>query len=411
MTVDTSTPFVGLKLVPELFDHATLGMARSLGRLGVETWTFHDDPSAPAARSRYARKRIFWNRDERPEDDPLAMLEALAARIGRKAVLLATDDVSSVFLSENARLLAEWFVFPEQPEGVANTLYDKKQMYLLCKRLHVPTPETAFPESDSDVERFLSDAVFPVVVKGIDSWKLQARTGVRMVIVESADELRAAYGRLADPEDPNLMLQEYIPGGAESVWMFNGYFDALSRCLFAVTGRKLRQFPPYTGMTSLGICLRNDEVEASTVQLMHQVGYRGVLDIGWRYDARDGRYKLLDVNPRLGASFRLFVGSDGLDVVRAAYLDLTGQTVPSSRPREGRRWLVENLDLVSSRRYFRDGALTVGDWARAFRGVDEAAWFAADDPLPFAAMAGRFLLTKARGAAGPGRFGLFSEPT
>ena len=48
---------------------------------------------------------------------------------------------------------------------------------------------------------------------------------------------------------------------------------------------------------------------------MKEVGYRGILDIGWRYDARDDRYKLLDVNPRLGASFRLFVGKGGMDVL------------------------------------------------------------------------------------------------
>src|SRR2546425_3495393 len=47
--------------------------------------------------------------------------------------------------------------------------------------------------------------------------------------------------RSEDLEHPNLMLQEYIPGGEDSVWMFNGYFNEHSECLFGITGKKLRQ--------------------------------------------------------------------------------------------------------------------------------------------------------------------------
>jgi D-aspartate ligase len=48
---------------------------------------------------------------------------------------------------------------------------------------------------------------------------------------------------------------------------------------------------------------------------MQEIGYSGIVDIGYRYDRRDGEYKLLDVNPRVGATFRLFVDSNGMDVV------------------------------------------------------------------------------------------------
>jgi predicted ATP-grasp superfamily ATP-dependent carboligase len=129
-------------------------------------------------------------------------------------------------------------------------------------------------------------------------------------------------------------------------------------------------------------------VEAVTHRLMKALGYRGIVDMGYRYDARDGRYKLLDVNPRIGATFRLFVGSNGLDVARALYLDLTGQPVPASQAPEGRRWLVENQDLSAGLVYLRDGHLTPAEWLRSLRGVSEVAWFAWDDPVPFGLMLG-----------------------
>jgi predicted ATP-grasp superfamily ATP-dependent carboligase len=181
----------------------------------------------------------------------------------------------------------------------------------------------------------------------------------------------------------NVMLQEYVPGTPETVWMFNGYFDGRSDCRIGFTGKKIRQSPPYTGATTLGVCLPNPTVQEVTERFMRSIGYRGILDIGYRFDERDGQYKLLDVNPRIGGTFRLFVGDGGLDVLRAMHLDLTGREVPATELPDGRRWIVEPLDVTSSIVYRRRGDIRLGGWLRSFRGVREAAWWALDDPLPF----------------------------
>ena len=216
-----------------------------------------------------------------------------------------------------------------------------------------------------------------------DGPRLQQRTGKTMIIVGSVAELLQHYDLMEEPGNPNLMLQEYIPGGEDSVWMFNGYFDRDSRCLAGFTGKKIRQTPAYTGSTSLGIMLHNQTVAETTERFMKAIGYRGILDIGYRYDARDAQYKVLDVNPRIGSTFRLFVDRNGLDVARVLYRDLTGQRIPEVRPAEGRKWIVEDQDLWSSRRYWNDGKLSVSQWLASFRGVREGAWFAWDDPQPF----------------------------
>ena len=73
------------------------------------------------------------------------------------------------------------------------------------------------------------------------------------------------------------------------------------------------------------------------------------MDLDYRLDLRDGQYKLLDFNPRVGAQFRLFEDDAGMDVVRALHLDLTGRPVPRGRPIEGRAFMVETGDLLSTR--------------------------------------------------------------
>jgi predicted ATP-grasp superfamily ATP-dependent carboligase len=110
--------------------------------------------------------------------------------------------------------------------------------------------------------------------------------------------------------------------------------------------------------------------------------------MGYRYDARDGRYKLLDVNPRIGSTFRLFVDPAGIDVFRALSLDMTGQPPPGRAPaREGRRWVVEHHDLAEAVTAIRRREVSVRAWLASLRGVREAAWFSPGDPLPAAALA------------------------
>ena len=374
---DTSVPAVVLKAE----EYGSLGIVRSLGRQGVPVYCVEANPAAPATRSRYCAGKFAWSVDTAPPERSVDFLLQIAKKFSTPPVLIPTGDAANVFVAEHAEALQPAFRFPVSPPGVAQTLYDKKEMYHLCKQFDVPTAETAFPLNGQDVLNFLRTAEFPIVLKAIDPARLQQRTGVRLLIVHDRATLLESYARMEDPDQPNLMLQEYIPGGEDTVWMFNGYFDANSECLFGATGRKLRQSPVYTGMTSLGICLKNETVAANTQKLMKAVGYRGILDIGHRYDARNGQYKILDINPRIGATFRLFAATNGLDVVRALYLDLTGQTVPLAEVRENRKWFVEDKDLFSCIAYRRDGKLTIGQWLASFRGVEEAAYFAWDDPI------------------------------
>lgn len=378
-TIDPSTP----ALVLSAQNYGGLGIIRSLGRLGVEVHAVDADPARPAARSRYLRQRHVFDLAASSPAETVDYLLDLGRRIGRPTVLIPTWDQTALVVSDHQEALAERFLFPHQPSGLARSLADKKLMHSLAVAHGVPTPGATFPLTVDDVIRFASTSTFPVMLKGIDGKRLKQRTGQLMVIVERPDDLVRLYREMEDPAEPNLMLQEYIPGGERDVWMFNGYFDEHSAPVVAFTGRKLRQTPVYTGVTSLGVCRERVTVRETTTRWMRALGYRGILDIGYRFDARDGQYKVLDVNPRIGATFRLFVAPNGMDVARAMYLDLTGQPVPPARQIEGRKWIVEGADLDSSLRYRRDGRLSLRDWAKSFKGVREGAYFARDDLAPF----------------------------
>jgi predicted ATP-grasp superfamily ATP-dependent carboligase len=380
---DTSTPIVVFGLSRGALHHGALGIARSAGRLRIPVYRVCRERWAPAALSRYSRGWIGvpWDASD---EQILDTLHTLAQRVGR-AILIAVDDAGSVFVDTHTVALQREFVFPRQPPGLAQELSSKREMYELCLTHSVPTPASQFPRSEAELLQLAAATPFPTVAKCINAGDAPPASP-RVSIANDREQLLHAYRQMESPKGANVMLQEFIPGTPESVWMFNGYFDERSECKVAFTGKKIRQAPPYTGATTLGVCEDNAAVLGDTVRLMRAVGYRGILDIGFRFDARDGQYKLLDVNPRIGGTFRLFVGPDGMDVLRAMYLDLTGQQVPATSLCEGRRWIVEPLDLLSSLTYLRRGDITMRGWVRSLRRVREAAWFALDDPAPFLAL-------------------------
>jgi D-aspartate ligase len=395
LIADTSTPIFVLRVKPDPVHHGGLLVARSAGRLGIAVHAVHAERVAPTALSRYVRSNLIIRR-EASADEWVENLLRVGRRLGR-AMLVPIDDPGTVLVDDHADALAERFIFPRRPPGLSRLLGSKRELHLLCERLRIPSPRAAFPSSAAEAAELAAGVGYPVVAKRIVAWAPPADPAAESVcIAHGREDLLAAYRRMESPAEANVMLQEHIPGAPTSVWMFNGYFDERSEALVGFTGRKLRQHPPYTGATTLGLCAANERVDRDARRLLREVGYRGIVDLGFRYDERDGSYKLLDVNPRIGATFRLFACDGGLDVLRAQYLHLTGQPVPPAVAREGRRWLVEPLDVRSSLRYWRDGLLTPGAWLRSYAGVEEAAWVAADDPLPAVAVALRLASDSAR---------------
>ena len=397
MMGDISSPVLLLGLE----HYSALGAMRSLGRCGVRVYGVHINARAPAAASRYCQGVFVRDLEAEPQGASVDFLFAIARKIGGRPVLLATSDEAAVFVAQNRENLAQVFRFSTNSLAVVRTLHDKQKMYSLAKTLGIPTAHTIFPRSRNDVVTFAGVTQFPVVLKTIDNIPVYRRAGITTVLTRSPEELIALYDAMEDPSKPSLMLQEYIPVRAESNWTFNGYFDQDSNCLFAIIGQKIHQAPPHTGVISLGVCRPNSTVQDLTLRLVQAARYQGIIDVGYLYDARDGAYKLHDVNPRLGASFRLFVGTGGVDVVRAAYLDLTRQRVPPSGICEGRKWIVEDADLISSYRYLRDRTLTIRDLLGSYQGLREGAWFAPDDLRPFLDMCGR-LFTRAFRFVGSG---------
>ena len=208
----------------------------------------------------------------------------------------------------------------------------------------VPTPGGNVPDRTSRTfARLPGRATFPVDAQGHLGQSPARAHGPEDGHRRASAQLRAALPGDGGPADPNLMLQEYVPGGDDDVLlMFNGYFDGDVRTACSLQ-HGARAAP---GRPSTPRATTPRRLPAQTTwwieparRWMKELGYRGILDIGYGCRrARQGESPRCSTWTR-GSAARssLFVGArrHGRGA-GALYLDLTGRPVPeAAEPRRG----------------------------------------------------------------------------
>ncbi|MFC1438722.1 ATP-grasp domain-containing protein [Streptacidiphilus sp. N1-10] len=374
-----------------------VGVLRTLGRTGVPVHAMVEDRFTPAAVSRYAAGRFVTPTTGLEQPAVLVdLLLAVGRAIGRRSVPVATDDEAALLLAEHADRLSEWFLLPPVPGSLPRRLADKGGLHRLCLEHGTPTPRSRAPADHDGLVAAGRDWGYPLVLKNLEAWtRLRTPAVGHTTVVRDERELLAACppGRM-----PSVLVQECIPKEQAEDWFTHLYCPADGGRPLVLTGFKIRSWPPDAGVTTRARALDNPFLAELATEFCRRIGYRGVADLDWRLDRRDGQYKLVDFNPRTGAQFRLLETVDGLDVVRALHLDLTGRPLPRGAQAPPRSFGLGQLDLLSAA--VRGWQLRSLPGELLPRRGTERAWLCRDDPAPAAAEAVRFAGTVAH-RAGP----------
>ena len=385
-SLNTKYPVLIFKQGRSRISHGALGIARTLGRLGVPVYAIVEDNYTPLASSRYITKTFHWKSWPSDAEKFLLAMSAISGVIGHRAILVPMDDLSSIAVAENSAILKQWFLFPQLPSNLPRQLADKASFFSLCSKIGTPCARTIAPRSVDQIREFMEYIAFPMVLKAAQQWRLPNDDYYNPKVVHNREALFDIFERTQRGAGLPIVLQEYIAG---EDWIYNGYCNREMNLYLNFTGRKLLDFPVGGGSTALGLSLSNEELCYQSEMLLRAVSYSGVCDMDWRRDKRDGQYKILDFNPRVGLNFQMFENSAAIDVVRALHLDLTGRKVDCAPMIEGRLLTVEPLYFRSPVRR-RQTPLTAEK--RSLAVTRRLAWWSNDDPLPFFVMSIRLLL-------------------
>jgi predicted ATP-grasp superfamily ATP-dependent carboligase len=115
--------------------------------------------------------------------------------------------------------------------------------------------------------------------------------------------------------------------------------------------------------------------------LLTGIGYRGIFSAEFKRDARDGAFKILEVNARPWW-YVDFTARCGIDVCTMAYRDALEEQVPSiSTYKVGRRLVFPYRDFFACLAMRRRKGLSIWSWFRSWLGAMQPV-FQWADPLP-----------------------------
>lgn len=321
-----------------------------------------------------------------PSQDRL--LEALG-EIGRRAdqppVLYPCTDLSVLAISRHRAMLSEHFRFALPDPDIVEMMADKVRFYEYAEGAGLPIPRTLVLAERSDALDAAEALAFPAILKPAmrtSGW--EARTIAKAYRASGPQEFLALYDRIAAWTD-TLIGQEWVEGSDDELISCNCYFDAESKPLVTFIARKIRQWPPEMGTSSLGEECRDDEVLQESLRLFEGVRLRGFGYLEMKRDARSGRLLIIEPNIGRPTGRSAIAEAGGVELLYAQYCDLLGLPRPEGLEQgyTGVKWLDLQRDVRSALHYWRRGRLSLRDWRRSLSGRKAHAVFSWKDPLPF----------------------------
>ncbi|WP_157966375.1 carboxylate--amine ligase [Oceanibium sediminis] len=274
------------------------------------------------------------------------------------------DDAITFLIAHHAPLSRRYTVERFVPELRAAML-DKAETLILAEAAGVPVPQHWPVTTAADVERLRDKITFPVMVKPIHSHRFVEAFGRKLFIIEDDFEQVLHCVGLAEAREIEVMVVEMIPGSDELLSSYYTYIDENGANLFHYTKRVVRRFPPNRGGAVYHVSEWLPETAKLGQKFFAHVGWRGLANIEFKRDPRDGQYKVIEVNARYTAAHRLVVRS-GAPIDLIAYCDLTGQPGPrfDSYVQDMTYWYPLR-DFRAFLALRRQGQLTLLGWLRS----------------------------------------------
>ncbi len=366
-------------VVTNLESFVGLQTARLLRRHGIPVVALTDRPGAPLTRTRSV-DAVF---DAGPDGvDTAHVLGEIGHLFPERPVLIPCSDAAVAAISGARDSLDFHVVLPDH--GVIEGLTDKIRFLEHAREIGVPVSPYRVLRSRADAEAASVQLHYPVVLKPFRSspaW--YGRVGQKAQRVFDAARFLEIWD-LAMPDYP-VLAQEWVEGGDDHLYSFNGYFDGSGQPLATFIARKVRQWPPHTGMSSMGVECRNDVVLETALRLFASVPYRGFAYLEMKRDERTGQHYAIEANIGRPTGRSPIAEAGGVELHYTAYCDALGLPLPNERvQRYGRaKWIYLAHDVASAWYYYRHGEITIAEWLRSLRGIRADAVFSWRDPLPF----------------------------
>lgn len=249
-----------------------------------------------------------------------------------KILLVSSNETYGEFIAKNKAKLKKKFFFNYPSVKLQHTLVNKEDFYKTYADYEIDLPRSIYYDCTKDEKINEGDITFPVIVKpaNVILFKHISFAGKKKIYkLENMEELNDVIdmfkkGNYTD----TIIIQEYIPGDDSHLFDAVVYADKnkkVKMVSFAQIGLQ-EHAPRMIGNAAViingysqypGVEEQIEKIRKFT----EKIGYQGFAEFDMKYDARDGKYKVMEINARQGRCSYYIVPA-GFNLIELLYKDL-----------------------------------------------------------------------------------------
>lgn len=235
-----------------------------------------------------------------------------------KLILLSCAEWYTDLIVTNRKKLEKYFILPFMDKNLKDKLEDKESFYNICEKYNLDYPKT-YIVTKQNYKKIYLPFDYPVAVKpssSTDYSKVDFEGKEKSYKANNEKELKQIVNNIYKSDyKSNIIVQDFIPGKDDTMWVMNCYSNKKGKVKMMCLGRCiLEEHTPYgIGNYKAIISDGNKELYEKIKNFLEDIKYIGFSNFDLKYDYRDKKYKLFEINIRQGRS-SFFTTAAGLNL-------------------------------------------------------------------------------------------------
>ncbi len=268
----------------------------------------------------------------------LPVLEAFAKEhpTGLRILVGCTDAYADLII-ENKAFLSKYYFCSVPDAALAKKLISKEAFYEMCDVHGLDYPKTAVLHDKTEIEKLSAlPFSYPVILKASSSIRYWQHPfeGMKKVYLLSTEEEAKETARtiFSAGYDDSLIVQDFIPGDDSGMYVLTAYSDQKAKVKMMCLGHVLLEEHTPKGIGNHVAILTeyNKALMEAVKGFLEAVGYTGFANFDIKFDPRDGKFKIFEINLRQGRS-NYYVTHSGANLAELLVSDARGEMGEGTR--------------------------------------------------------------------------------
>lgn len=290
-------------------DANAYGIARSFYSLyNIKSLAIGKAPLIETKNSKIIDVKIYNNLTE--EKTFKKVMEEIGKKYKKKynnLILISCAEWYTDLIVNNKELLEKYFILPFMDKNIKDKLENKESFYNLCEKYNLDYPKT-YIVTKKNKNNISLPFPYPVALKpssSKDYSKVSFEGKEKSYKIKDENTLKKIINNIYESGyKSSIIIQDFIPGDDDTMWVMNCYSNKKGKVKMMCLGHCiLEEHTPYgIGNYKALISDGNKELYEKIKKFLEDIKYVGYSNFDLKYDYRDNKYKLFEINIRQGRS-------------------------------------------------------------------------------------------------------------